>query len=147
MKTCTKCKQQLNTTNFSKQTKSKDGLHHWCKSCFAQYEKVRYKNGDRQRKERNNKARRDRNRKFIKNYLETHPCIDCGDSDWWALDFDHKEQTDKTKELTYFISENGIESIKKEIEKCDVRCVKCHRKRTIIQLNWWRGNNFIVDDV
>src|ERR1035437_7031534 len=33
MKTCTKCKQSKQLTNFSKNKNSKDGLQNWCRQC------------------------------------------------------------------------------------------------------------------
>ena len=39
MKLCTKCKQNKDETCFGKQSKSKDGLHPWCKKCVSKYKK------------------------------------------------------------------------------------------------------------
>lgn len=137
MKICTRCRNEKDKKLFATRNKSNGGLSSWCKECFKEYDRLRYQNGDAGRKKVNWQTRVRRNREFIKNYLETHPCVDCGDTDWWALEFDHKDGSDKTKEVSTLILEAGIERIQKEINKCDVRCVKCHRKRTIFQFNWW----------
>ncbi len=147
MKICTKCNKNKKISGYRKYARSNDNLTSWCKECFAEYDRKRYQNGDKIRKETNNLNRRLRNKAFIKDYLQNNPCVECGDSDWWALDFDHIDQKTKHKEITYFISENGIKSMKEEIKKCRVLCVKCHRKRTIQQLGWWRAEAFTVDDV
>ena len=39
IKTCTKCKRELDTSNFYKDKGSKDGLSCWCKQCQSQYRK------------------------------------------------------------------------------------------------------------
>ena len=39
MKLCKKCKTKKKNSEFSKQTKSKDGLYSWCKSCYGVYDK------------------------------------------------------------------------------------------------------------
>lgn len=37
MKTCTKCKQTKDYTEFSKQKHAKDGYSGWCKQCHVEY--------------------------------------------------------------------------------------------------------------
>jgi hypothetical protein len=72
---------------------------------------------------------RDRIRAYIKDYLKTNPCVDCGETDPVILEFDHVRDKD------FNISDaarKGV-SIKKlndEIAKCEVRCANCHRKKT-----------------
>lgn len=136
MKICTRCKTEKD--NFAKRSSSKDGLNNWCKDCFKEYDRVRWSNGDSHRKKKNYFERVRKNREFLKDYFESHPCIDCGESDWWALELDHKIEKTKEKEFCKLVMDSGVEQMKKEIEQCDVRCLKCHRKRTILQLNWWQ---------
>jgi hypothetical protein len=74
--------------------------------------------------------RRAISKQFVQEYLRTHPCIDCGESDPACLDFDHRDP----KKKRYCIGAgwaSGIlpKSIIKEIRKCDVRCSNCHRKK------------------
>ena len=72
----------------------------------------------------------------VVNYLKEHPCVDCGETDPIVLEFDHIR--DKHKEISRLISDGvSFEMIQKEIEKCEVRCANCHRKRTAIQLGWY----------
>ncbi|HUQ34490.1 MAG TPA: hypothetical protein VM095_20380 [Pyrinomonadaceae bacterium] len=69
----------------------------------------------------------------IYEYLEGHPCVDCGESDPIVLEFDHVRG-----KKSYAVSSLGWrlvswDSVMKEIAKCDVRCANCHRRRTAEQ--------------
>ena len=73
---------------------------------------------------------------YIRAYLETHPCIDCGEDDWVVLEFDHvrgeKYQAGRRKMGVAQLACDGykLETIIAEIEKCDVRCRNCHARIT-----------------
>lgn len=73
---------------------------------------------------------RQRNRKYVFDYLSTHPCIDCGESDIRCLDFDHVRGK-KFKEVGRMLAGHySLNKIQTEIDKCEVRCSNCHRKKT-----------------
>jgi hypothetical protein len=56
-------------------------------------------------------------------------CVDCGSTDLCALDFDH--QIDKRMSVTRLAHrEVGLAMLTREIDKCEVRCANCHRRRT-----------------
>ena len=62
-------------------------------------------------------------------YLASHPCVDCGEGDPVVLDFDHRR--DKMDDISSLVLRRATwEVIAAEIEKCDVRCANCHRRRT-----------------
>lgn len=76
-----------------------------------------------------NQARK-RNKRFIRDHLAGHPCIDCGESDPVVLDFDHVFGV-KYRTISKMVSMGyGLRSIKREIAKCEVRCANCHRRVT-----------------
>jgi hypothetical protein len=77
-----------------------------------------------------NKKRRARNKKFIQDYLATHPCIDCGETDPIVLEFDHVRGTKVSNVTDMSRRVHGINAIIKEISKCEVRCANCHRRIT-----------------
>ena len=96
-------------------------------------------NKDRLRDSKNNRTRetRIRNSRYVFEYLKNHPCIDCGENDPVVLEFDHRK--DKTKNVSDLLRGSySIERIKQEIEKCDVRCANCHRRKTAIQFGWYQ---------
>lgn len=64
---------------------------------------------------------------FLVTYLREHPCVDCGMSDLFTLDFDHRPECDKRKDVMQMVKEGfSIPRLMEEIEKCDVRCRNCH---------------------
>jgi hypothetical protein len=63
-------------------------------------------------------------------YLQSNPCIDCGEEDWQVLEFDHVEPSTKLESVSYLARRRPWEIVKAEIEKCEVRCANCHRRRT-----------------
>lgn len=138
MKTCSKCNENKELELFSKNGRNADGRHPWCKVCFATYERERYQNGDSVRKQRNNKKTRGRNHKRLWAILSEASCMDCGESDPIVLEFDHRDQATKTTEICTLYHRSWA-NIKEELDKCDIVCCNCHRRRTTVQLGWWRG--------
>lgn len=70
-----------------------------------------------------------RNWWYAKNYLLTHPCVDCGEIDTMILEFDHREPENKDFNIFRGVPQFGFDRLKAEIEKCDVRCCNCHTRR------------------
>lgn len=85
------------------------------------------------------RARRAALQAMVIEYLKEHPCVDCGETDPIVLDFDHVRGV-KRQHVTYMISHQwGKQSVLDEIEKCDVRCANCHRRRTAQTQGWARA--------
>lgn len=63
----------------------------------------------------------------ILRHLETHPCVDCGESDVLVLEFDHR--ADKTAGIARIANRGRFKDLEAEIQKCDVRCANCHRRK------------------
>jgi hypothetical protein len=68
------------------------------------------------------------NKRFVSDYLSCHPCIDCGERDLDVLEFDHIDPGSKAFSISKSYKYT-LKTIKREIEKCAVRCANCHRKR------------------
>jgi hypothetical protein len=58
-----------------------------------------------------------------------HPCTDCGESDPVVLEFDHLDAGTKSFNIGQALPHRNWESILEEIEKCEVVCRNCHRRR------------------
>ena len=70
----------------------------------------------------------DANKMYRKEYLESHSCVDCGENDPIVLSFDHVRGI-KSFTLAKRVWCVSPKRFKKEIEKCEVRCANCHRRR------------------
>ena len=70
-------------------------------------------------------------------YLSTHPCVSCGEDDIVVLEFDHLHS--KSSNISKMMSDIcKWDVILIEIEKCQVLCANCHRRKTSKQLNYYR---------
>lgn len=79
-------------------------------------------------------------RAFIVGYLALHPCVDCGLSDPVVLEFDHRRPDDKLFSVGTAVHRKlSLRSVIAEIEKCDVRCANCHRRKTATERGWYRA--------
>jgi len=77
-------------------------------------------------------------RRVVYRHLLNHPCVDCGESDPVILEFDHVRGI-KLFGVTRLAEQNVVRGLlEEEIDKCEIRCCNCHRRRTSITRNWWR---------
>ena len=68
-------------------------------------------------------------------FLSLKSCIDCGEKDPIVLEFDHKDPRNKFKPVSKMFSGHySWKSVMAEIDKCEIRCANCHRRKTYIQL-------------
>lgn len=141
MKCCSSCKQELSLDNFGKSKNQSDGYGIYCRECRRKQERQRYQKNKEFYKQKVYKSKV-RRRKIIREkigqYLSQNPCVDCGEKDIVVLDFDHLEN--KNFNISVGINNAyGWEKIKKEIDKCEVVCSNCHRRRTASRRdNYWR---------
>ena len=77
------------------------------------------------------------NREKLFKFLLEHPCVDCGETNPILLDFDHTNPANKSRDVSLMMTYSW-KTIEKEIQKCKVRCAKCHRIKTAKQGNHWR---------
>ncbi len=87
------------------------------------------------------RAYRERTKAKVIEYLATHPCVDCGEADVVVLEFDHVRGKKKRTIASMLVQGYSFEKILKEIEKCDVRCANCHRRKTAKAGNWLRAKS------
>jgi 5-methylcytosine-specific restriction endonuclease McrA len=65
---------------------------------------------------------------YLIEFFKTHPCSDCGEQDPVVLEFDHLR--DKSFNISQKFRERAWQTILDEMEKCEVVCANCHRRRT-----------------
>ncbi len=74
-------------------------------------------------------------------FLCTKSCVDCGEKDPIVLEFDHRNSAEKFKIIGKMLSGHySWESVFKEINKCDIRCANCHRRKTYKEQGSWGRN-------
>jgi hypothetical protein len=103
----------------------------YCRPCRSAYGKEHYA-ANRQRYIEQTRVRNQQRFRqrvvFLLGYFETHPCVDCGESDPVVLEFDHLR--DKKFDIASGIHYRPWALILEEIAKCQVVCANCHRRRT-----------------
>ena len=57
-------------------------------------------------------------------------CNRCPETDSRCLDFHHKDPTNKINNVANLVRHSSFETLKREIDKCEVLCANCHRKET-----------------
>ena len=140
MKVCSKCGLEKPEDSFSWKYRNGARQAH-CRDCAAVYQKDWHlRNCVGRRKQIRDRAtleRHDRRLKLIE-YLNEHPCVDCGERDPVVLHFDHVRGR-KVTEITKMINRAVLwPRILKEIRKCEVRCANCHLRVTAARGNWYK---------
>lgn len=135
---CCRCKEFLPRDSFGGVTKRND----YCKPC-KQLIETAYRADPEVRQRRNAQNRKAANKRYIINrnnlveYLRTHPCIQCGESDPIVLEFDHIDRSTKRAQIGDILGSWNWNTILIEIEKCVVRCANCHRRKSHKELGWY----------
>src|SRR5262249_2881732 len=68
---------------------------------------------------------------YLIEYFASHPCVDCREADPVVLEFDHLHE--KSFAIGPKLTTRSWRSILEEIEKCEVVCANCHRRRTALR--------------
>lgn len=140
MKTCNSCKETKEFNEFHKRSRAKDGLQSNCKSCNIDLRLKAYHNkpGNKEATRLSNLNAMNRNKQYVIDYLNTHPCVDCKESDIIVLQFDHVRGV-KDKAISLMVSNAvSIETLQNEIDKCEVRCANCHCRKTASQFGFYK---------
>ncbi len=139
MKTCNTCKQSKPLVEFRLRNKKTEHRHNNCNECLAVYRRNHYmKNRQKyidKAKQYNNVTKR-RNRTHLYNWLMSHPCVDCGESDIEVLEFDHIEPLNRKGGRVSDYLTCSLERLEFEIAKCEIRCANCHTRRTRRMQGW-----------
>jgi hypothetical protein len=132
MRACTKCGEIKPLDQFPPVRHGEPKLQTWCRDCFAEANAANYrKNREREKARllRQVTQRRSEVRAKIIEYLREHPCVDCGETDIVVLEFDHVRE--KIADISVYASGGrSWQRVKAEIDKCEVRCANCHRRKT-----------------
>lgn len=141
MKKCTTCHIFKDENQFAWKNKVKEVKHSRCKACQKIASDAWYSVNVKKHianVNNNNERYYQDAREWLKEYLDDHPCVDCGEADKNVLEFDHRNpDTKKCSISNMFRRGYGLQRFKEEIAKCDVRCANCHRRRTRLQFGYF----------
>ena len=133
------CNEHKPSELFAFRNMNTGSRQHHCRRCHAAYRRAHYvaNRADYiQHAVIQVRERRAVNRQAIYEYLLRHPCVDCGERDVLVLEFDHRDRALKWKPVGVLVMTKRWQRVLAEIEKCEVRCVNCHRRRTAAQMGW-----------
>ena len=111
-KLCERCMKYKDLNEY----KRKDLKH--CDECRAKH-KCHW--------DRNEKNCNNRRVNFYISLKKGKSCVDCGESDYRVLEFDHQPGF---KKIGMVVQMTNIEDMAKEAAKCEMRCGRCHAIRT-----------------
>ena len=148
LKRCSKCKKKKSVNDFNFKLKDKGIRQKQCKECTRLLVKNHYIKNTQyylsKARKRNQKLRQVIN-KYVYEYLLNHPCVICGESDITVLEFDHKGLIPKSATVSSLMRlRRPISEIRAEIEKCEVKCANCHKRKTAKDFKWFKNNNALV---
>jgi hypothetical protein len=129
---CTRCSEEKDPTEFNFKDKRRGKRQVYCRECMRELIRMHYQAHHAyyiSKARKRTKRIISEQREWIQNYLELHPCIDCGEADPCCLDFDHvrgKKHMPISRMINLGYSWGKMEA---EINKCEIRCANCHRKR------------------
>jgi hypothetical protein len=140
MQTCTGCGQNKEADAFGFRNKATGRRHRLCKTCVAEYGRKHYAVNRSIYISRNNRRSRAHTltlKMQVCEFLLKHPCVDCGLADPLLLDFDHVDPAKKRKTIYELVHQAySWSAVQAEINKCQVSCANCHRRRTALQFGW-----------
>ena len=143
-----KCKILKNESEYYVKDSKTGRLHAHCKACYKLHRITYYaKHYDKYKEEyrlragnRKNKLKNEY-RQNIQNYLLKNPCKDCGEKDIRVLELDHLDIKNKVFSVSQGVRLGySWDKIYQEIQKCQVLCANCHKKRTATQFGWHKNN-------
>lgn len=139
-KICNTCENELPIAQFAFNKAKSDGFQDKCRECkkaynASYYARTKHIHNPARAIHRNLRMARIQGQIF--QYLQDHPCVDCGENDIVVLDFDHLGG--KEFNVSEMVRRSASWSkILLEIGKCEVVCANDHRRRTATRGNWAR---------
>jgi len=137
---CGRCGHSRPIAEFAWHRKAKGQRDNYCRPCRAAYKQAHYA-AHRQRYVAN-ASRRKRaliaeRTAYLIEFFRERPCVDCDETDPLVLEFDHIGQ--KSFNISVGIRGHKWQSVLDEIERCEVVCANCHRRRTAIRAGFVRA--------
>lgn len=138
---CSQCKLEkpLNKNFFNAKDKRGIKFRTDCKDCQHLKQSAAYiKKSESYKKACKNyrSILKEQNQKLLWDFFLKNPCVKCGESNPVVLELDHLR--DKKYCISQIIFSHTWESVQKEMEKCQVLCAHCHKKKTAKDFKWYK---------
>lgn len=75
-------------------------------------------------------------KQYLWDYKVKYGCVDCNETDPVVMEFDHLQ--DKSFTISNKAARYSLTKLKQELDKCEVVCANCHRRRTAKRGNWYK---------
>lgn len=141
MRECATCHKLKDESEFNWRWKTLGIRHPTCRECHQKYRRNWYESHKEEHLENVYERKRkviEEARQYVWKYLLAHPCAICGEKDPTVLEFDHLDE--KKKDIALMAGQGySIAAIQKEINKCQVLCANCHRRKTAAERRWFSG--------
>jgi hypothetical protein len=140
MLSCSKCKANKEESAFYRRRNIR-GYSFQCKTCHREYTRSHYIKNKQSYIDRAIKAKKKSKIEIqaaVIGYLKQHPCVDCGEPDVIVLQFDHVRGKKSGHVSRIIHTKTRVDSVMKEISKCDVRCANCHLRKTSRDFKFWK---------
>ena len=138
---CSKCGIEKDIEEFPLRNQFTERRQSYCKACKSVMHSDWYERNKDYQKQNASRHRIDYRqalREYVLEYLSTHPCVDCGETDPVVLEFDHV-YGEKNNDVSVLIGRgSSLETLKKEISLCQVRCKNCHARKTARERDFFR---------
>lgn len=143
---CSKCGDPKAAIDFFVRDRRTGRRHTQCKGCYKVQRGTTQQQHYQQNREayitrakKRNTAARQELYKQVLDYLRAHPCP-CGEHDPAVLEFHHRDPEDKEATVSSMLRNmRSWSRILVEVEKCDVLCANCHKRKTAAQFGWYRS--------
>lgn len=87
----------------------------------------------------NRRLLRARKSQIVWDFLKLNPCYVCGESDPVVLEFNHLDPSEKIDNVSTIAgSDQPVDVLIREMEKCEVLCSNCHKRLTAKQQGWYK---------
>ena len=139
LRRCSRCRQLKPLAEFAFRDMRTGNRDYYCRPCRHAYRRSHY---ERNKPDYVGRAMAEMRMKredalvLLHEHLRKHPCVDCGETDILALEFDHVDPTTKVMDIGAMVGSRSWQAIVAEMQKCVVRCANCHRRRTARQQGW-----------
>jgi len=138
---CSKCGIEKDIEQFPLRNQHTRRRQSYCMDCRSEMGKNWYQRNKDYQKANSRKHTteyRETLREYLWNYLLTHPCAQCGQTDPVVLEFHHIGGKDMAiSEMITRVS--SVDRLQEELQKTMVLCANCHRRITAQERGWFRS--------